>query len=84
MQLQVVATRPWCGPRGYIQVGMRGMGELGRGIVPRPSQAEVGPTTREPFQKNLAIHAPPLLGGEVGSEHGVPMICGGWMVAHPG
>lgn len=24
LQLQVVVTRPWCGPRGYIQVGMRG------------------------------------------------------------
>lgn len=24
LQLQVVVTRPWCGPGGYIQVGMRG------------------------------------------------------------
>lgn len=24
LQLQAVVTRPWCGPRGYIQVGMRG------------------------------------------------------------
>lgn len=32
-------TRPWCGSRGYIQVGMRG--NVG-GIAPRPSKAEAG------------------------------------------
>ena len=31
LQLQVFATRPWCGPRGYIQVGMRGC-DCGEGI----------------------------------------------------
>lgn len=51
-------TRPWCGSRGYIQVGMRG--NVGGG----DDAEEAGPPSHD--SENLRSHPvpPPLLGGE--------------------
>jgi len=60
LQLQVSVTRPWCGPGGYIQVGMRGCESSGD---PRAVRS-VPPFLRTPVWKLFAIQAPSF-GGEI-------------------
>lgn len=54
-------TRAWCGPGGYIQVGMRGC-EPGGGVrAPLPSKEAVGPRARRTTKDFcIAIQAPSL------------------------
>ena len=56
LQLQVFVTRPWCGPRGYIQVGMRG--RSGRGSRRGPQKLRSVPLHRFSLLCLFAIQAP--------------------------
>lgn len=66
LQLQAFVTRPWCGPGGYIQVGMRGC-DCGEGVR--------APRGRSP----LSMHS--LLFGNSVCYPGSPFRGGGMHVA---
>jgi hypothetical protein len=66
LQLQVVVTRPWCGPRVTFRSECE---DDWVGVAPGPSDAQAGP----PHEILLVCHpCPPLHGG--GEAHGGPIL----------
>lgn len=70
LQLQVVVTRPWCGPRVTFRSECE---DDWVGVAPGPSDAQAGP----PHEILLVCHpCPPFSGGEAHTRGQAPSLCG--------